>query len=171
MKTKTRLIIAALCAFSLAAITACTTAGGIAIAGGEQAAGDLYANAKLGKVDPSPAGTAAQKRAIEDLQRVGADLKAFAAGTLTQYELGNIEAQLKLDGVALSSNTKALDDINSILNLFAHSVTSVSGLVLPAQAQVQGAVANLVSGFNLSIQDYEGQWNVTNPGVWPPPTS
>lgn len=147
-----------------------TTAGGLAIAGGEQAVGDVYANAKLAKIDGSPAGTAAQQAAVTDLTRVAVDLKAFAAGTLTPYELGNIEAQLNADKLALSSNTAAINQVTSVLNIFAGAVTS-SGLVLPAQALVQGNVANIVSGMNISIQTYEGQWNVTNPGVWPSPNA
>lgn len=142
---------------------------GVAIASGEQASGDIYANSKLAKVDPSPAGTAAQKQAVSDLGRVGTDLQSFAAGTLSAFELGAVEAQLKSDGVALSSNTQAIDDINSILNIFAKSVTA-SGLVTPQQALAQGVITNIVSGFATSIQDYEGQWSVSNPGAWTAPS-
>ena len=174
MKTKNRTILAAafvLCGFSLLLTGCATTAGGLAAAGGEQAAGDVYANTKLAKIDGSPAGTAAQKAAVADFTRIGTDLQALTAGTLTPYEQGNIEAQLKLDGLAFSSNTQVVDDINSIVNIFAHAVTSVNGLVLPAQSVAQGTAANIASGINLSVQDYEGQWNVTNPGVWPPPAA
>lgn len=159
------LVLAVIPAFSGCA----TTAGGIAVAGGEQAVGDVYANAKLAKVDKTSAGTLAQKAAVADLNRVGVDLKAFAAGTLSSFELGAVEEQLYVDKVALTSNTDALTQVNSVLNLFAKAVTSVNGLVLPAQAQVQGAIANIVSGFNTSISTYEGIWSVSNPGVWTAP--
>jgi hypothetical protein len=165
-------------AFLLGALTAilswtgcATTAGGIAIAGGEKAAGDIFANTLLQKVDTSPAGLVAQKAAVADLTRVGADLKAFGAGTLTPYELGNIRGQLAADKIAVSANSEAVNDVTSILNIFAQSVTGVNGLVLPAQSQVQGTIANAVAGLNASIQTYEGQWNATNPGAWPAPAS
>lgn len=174
MNSKLRLLLpfAAFAAALLVSMSGCaTTAGGIAIAAGEKATGDVYANAKLASIDPSTNGTAAQTAAIADLARVGADLKAFAAGSLSPYELGNVEAQLKKDGLALSSNTAAVNQITSILNIFAQSVTGVNGLVLPAQAQVQASIANIVAGVNVAIQNYEGQWNVTNPGVWPAPAA
>jgi hypothetical protein len=167
MKTKNLFVLAgalALAAFS----TGCATTTGvqIGVASGTQAAGDIYANTKLDKIDKTPAGTAAQQAGVADLVRVGTDLKAFAAGTLSNYELGAIEEQLHKDGVALSNNTDALNQINSVLNIFAHAVTSVSGLVLPAQSQLQGGIANLVSGFQVSIDTHEGRWSVTNPAAW-----
>ena len=83
---KSFLIAIAICAggFGLSLLLAgcATTAGGIAIAGGEKAAGDVFANALLNKVDSSSAGLTAQKTAVADLNQVGVDLKAFAAGTL-----------------------------------------------------------------------------------------
>lgn len=179
MKSKTlerigALLPLALLASTLAFTGCATTAGGLAVAGGEQAGGDLYANAKLGRIDPTAAGTAAQIQAVADLTRVGNDLKAFVAGTLSNVELGAVEATLKRDGVALSSNTNALNQINSVLNIFVKAVSGVNGLVTPYQALAQGQVANIVSGFQTAIQTYEGQWSVTNPGAWPtipPPTS
>lgn len=170
MKKHLFLPLAALACALLISLSGCaTTAGGIVIAGAEQAGGDVYANAKLASIDGMAAGLAAQKAAVADMTRLGTDLKSFAAGTLSSYELGNIEAQLKADGLALSSNTAAVNQIASILNIFAQSVSGVNGLVLPAQAQAEGAIANVVSGVNLAIQNYEGQWNVTNPGAWPAP--
>jgi hypothetical protein len=172
---KSFLIAIAICAggFGLSLLLAgcATTAGGIAIAGGEKAAGDVFANALLNKVDSSSAGLTAQKTAVADLNQVGVDLKAFAAGTLTPYELGNIRGKLSNDKIAVSANSEAVNDVTSILNIFAQSVAGVNGLVLPAQSQVQNTIANAVAGLNASIQTYEGQWNATNPGAWPAPTT
>ena len=152
----------------IAYLPGCVTGG--AIGASQQAVGSVYANAKLGKLDPSAAGTAAQKQAVADLTRVGNDLNAFAAGKLSFVELGAVEAQLKLDGVALSSNTEALNQINTVLNIFAKAMSGPGGTVTPQQALVQGDIANVVSGFQISVQTYEGQWSVTNPAAWPTPT-
>ena len=73
-------------------------------------------------------------------------------------------------GVALSNNSAAVQQITSILNIFAHNVAGPNGTVLPAQAQVQAAIANITSGFSISEATYEGSWSVSNPGAWPAPT-
>ena len=157
----------------LIAIAICAGGFGLSLllAGCATAAGDVFANALLNKVDSSSAGLTAQKTAVADLNQVGVDLKAFAAGTLTPYELGNIRGKLSNDKIAVSANSEAVNDVTSILNIFAQSVAGVNGLVLPAQSQVQNTIANAVAGLNASIQTYEGQWNATNPGAWPAPTT
>lgn len=176
MKIKTLERIGALLPLAVAALVlagnGCASyAVGTAVAAGEQASGDLYANSKLNKVDASPAGTAAQKSAVADLTRVSADLNALAAGTLSFTELGAIQAQLKADGVALSSNQGAVDDIASILNIFSKTLTGPNGTVLPAQSIAIGTIKNITSGVAISVATAEGGWSVTNPGVWPAPTA
>lgn len=176
MKTKTLERFGQIMPFAILGLTliltgCATAAGGLAVATGEQASGDIYANAKLGKIDQTAAGTPAQKQAVADLTRVGNDLKAFGAGTLSFTELGAIEAQLKKDGVSLSSNTQAVNQVQSVLNIFSQNVAGPNGSVAPLQSLIQGNITNIVSGFNISIQIYEGQWSVTNPGAWPAPTA
>jgi hypothetical protein len=141
-----------------------------AIATGEVSVGDVYANAKLGAIDSSPAGTAAQKQAVADLTRLGADLNLFVQGKLTQFELGALTTQLQKDQLALSNNVKATDQINSILNIFAQTATA-GGYVTPYASLVQGNVTNIVNGLGQAIQYQEGKWSVSNPGVWVAPSS
>jgi hypothetical protein len=173
MKYHIRILLAFLGCFSLVFVTGCATqAGGIAIASGEQGIGALYANSKLAKVDPSPAGTAAQKAAVADLQRVSTDLSAFVAGKLTFGELGAVEAQLQADKVALSSNTAAVSDITSILNIFAQNLGSgANGVVLPQQAIASQVVADVNLGVTNAVNTFEGRWSITNPTVWTVPSS
>lgn len=146
-------------------------AAGTAIAAGEQATGDAYANSKLAKVDGTSAGTAAQKQAVADLTRVSTDLNALAAGSLSFTELGAVQAQLKVDGVAFSGNSEAATDITSIANIFSKTLTGPNGTVLPAQSIAIGTIKNITSGVAISVATAEGGWSVTNPGVWPAPTS
>lgn len=176
MNTRLRSILALGYFLALASVsvlnTGCATSAvaNAAIATGEVTVGDAYANAKLGALDSSPAGTAAQKQAVADLTRLGVDLKLFVQGTLTQFELGALTTQLQKDKLALSNNVKATDQINSILNILAQSATS-GGYVTPYASLVQGNVTNIVNGLGQAIQYQEGKWSVTNPGVWVAPAS
>ena len=153
------------------ALSGCATLGN-GVATGEVEAGNAYTIAKLNKLDGSPAGYAAQKQAVADFQRVGADLQSFAAGKLGAYELGNVLDQLKADKVALSNNQGAVDQISTLLNLFSQQVNALpNGAVSPQVALAQGVVTNVIAGFNVAILYEEGKWGRQNPAGWPAPAN
>jgi hypothetical protein len=144
--------------------------GNQAIGAGEVLGGDVYTTAKLDAVDQTPAGLAAQKAAVTDLQLVASDLSLFIAGKLTQFQLGYLNGKLQADKVAVSGNQKAVDQVTGILNLLAQSATS-GGFVTPYQALAAGQVTNIVSGINSGIQQAEGKWSATDPTGWTAPSS
>lgn len=134
--------------------------------------GDAFATYELGKVDSTPAGTAAQKSAVATLQRVSNDLVAFANGTLTQTEMGAISETLKEQGLAIISNVQAQDQLNNLLNIFqTQVVVGPGGAVTPTSALEAGVLQNARTGINASISYFEGKWSVSNPTAWPTPAA
>lgn len=155
-------------ALGLAALFTSGCATGQATATGEAAVGDAWSTYELGKVDPSPAGTAAQKQAVALLQRVSTDVSAFANGTLSQQELGAITETLNEAKLNVISNVKATDQLNQILQLLqTQVVVGPGGTVSPIQALEVGAVNNIKVGIANAISYFEGKWSVSNPAVWP----
>jgi hypothetical protein len=128
--------------------------------------GDAFATYELGKV--SPTDTVAQKAAVLTLQRVSSDLLAFTNGTLTQQELGSVTETLNEQKLSISGNTKAVDQLNNLLNIFqTQIVVGPGGAVTPTSALEAGVITNAKAGIDKSIQYFEGKWSVSNPSGWP----
>lgn len=143
----------------------------------EEGAGNAWAQYKLGQIDPSFAGTAAQQAVVTTMGRLEADLVAFASGTLDPGEQGYINGLLTNEKllVPTNANPEVIDQLTSLANIFqTNIVAGANGTVTPIEAQAQGAAKNAILGIKAAIKYREGKWALTNPNIWtapPPPPS
>ena len=179
MNSKTNVLYSALAGLFVLAIAAvaffqsgCASMSATAnleIATGEVAGGNVYATAKLSKIDPTAAGTTAQQAAVADLQLLVKNLPLWAAGALSDAQNGAMQATLQRDQLAFSGNSQVNDQIASILNLLSQTINSATplGVTLPSTALAQQTVGNVVAGIQKSINFYSGKWSISNPAAWP----
>lgn len=127
----------------------------IALAGA--ASGNAYATYELGKAT-TPAATAATVKALTDL---AAELPNIPLGKVSTFNLGALQAELKVAKANLITNVAAENQIVSLIALVANNQgTLTSGIVTADQALVYGAFANVASGITNALQFAAGQASV-----------